>query len=100
MAGGNDSGGNGGEKTYFEQQREMLVGEVAQNLEAVLQNINKLNRSLEGIIAVSPAHGSSISVLVETNYFFCLFFVLFCFVLAPSGFSNHKMSFRCHDTSS
>ncbi|KAF9635322.1 putative dash complex subunit dad1 protein [Lasiodiplodia theobromae] len=51
MAGGNDGGGNGGEKTYFEQQREMLVGEVAQNLEAVLQNINKLNRSLEGIIA-------------------------------------------------
>lgn len=50
MPGGNNSSG---EKTYFEQQREMLVGEVAQNLEAVLQNINKLNRSLEGVIAVS-----------------------------------------------
>lgn len=50
MPGGNNSNG---EKTYFEQQREMLVGEVAQNLEAVLQNINKLNRSLEGVIAVS-----------------------------------------------
>lgn len=56
---GNNNNNNGGaaaapgEKTYFEQQREMLVGEVAQNLEAVLQNINKLNRSLEGVIAVS-----------------------------------------------
>ncbi|KAK7715803.1 Dolichyl-diphosphooligosaccharide-protein glycosyltransferase subunit dad1 [Botryosphaeria dothidea] len=55
MPGGNNSSG---EKTYFEQQREMLVGEVAQNLEAVLQNINKLNRSLEGVIAVGNEFGS------------------------------------------
>ena len=64
------------EKTYFEQQREMLVGEIAQvrppprisnthrcmlsqerltalqSLELVLQNINKLNRSLEEITQV------------------------------------------------
>ncbi|GAB7361687.1 hypothetical protein MBLNU230_g1734t2 [Neophaeotheca triangularis] len=56
-------------KSYFEQQRELLVGDVAavscpskkgiaigangsQSLENVLQNINKLNRSLEGVIAV------------------------------------------------
>lgn len=37
---------------YFEQQRAILVDEIAANLEAVLQNINKLNRSLEGITAV------------------------------------------------
>ncbi|OJD40691.1 dash complex subunit dad1 [Diplodia corticola] len=60
MAGNNNNngGGGGGEKTYFEQQREMLVGDVAQNLEAVLQNMNKLNRSLEGIIAVGNEFGS------------------------------------------
>lgn len=97
MAGGNDGGGNGGGKTYFEQQREMLVGEVAQNLEAVLQNINKLNRSLESIIAVSPAYESSISVLVGK---FSFLFIFCCFVLAPSGFSNHKMSFGYHNISS
>jgi len=39
-------------KTYFEQQREGLVGEIAITLEQVLQNLNKLNRSLEGVIAV------------------------------------------------
>lgn len=44
--------GSSGEKTYFEQQRELLVGEVAQSLENVLQNMNRLNRSLEGVIAV------------------------------------------------
>ncbi|EOD46744.1 putative dash complex subunit dad1 protein [Neofusicoccum parvum] len=54
---GTNNGGDG-TKTYFEQQREMLVGEVAQNLEAVLQNINKLNRSLEGVIAVGNEFGS------------------------------------------
>ncbi|KAL1627970.1 Dolichyl-diphosphooligosaccharide-protein glycosyltransferase subunit dad1 [Neofusicoccum ribis] len=54
---GANNGGDGN-KTYFEQQREMLVGEVAQNLEAVLQNINKLNRSLEGVIAVGNEFGS------------------------------------------
>ncbi|KAF2813165.1 uncharacterized protein BDZ99DRAFT_460459 [Mytilinidion resinicola] len=39
-----------GEKSYFEQQREMLMGEVAMSLDHVLHNINKLNRSLEEII--------------------------------------------------
>ncbi|OCL02677.1 hypothetical protein AOQ84DRAFT_382427 [Glonium stellatum] len=55
-AGSASLNGNGAagpaEKTYFEQQREMLVGEIAQSLEHVLQNINKLNRSLEEVIAV------------------------------------------------
>ncbi|KAF2771448.1 hypothetical protein EJ03DRAFT_325503 [Teratosphaeria nubilosa] len=37
---------------YFEQQRALLINDVAASLENVLQNINKLNRSLEGVIAV------------------------------------------------
>lgn len=40
------------EKTYFEQQREALVGEIANSFEHVLANINKLNRSLEAVITV------------------------------------------------
>ncbi|RMZ21335.1 hypothetical protein D0859_14649 [Hortaea werneckii] len=42
--------------SYFENQRALLVNDVAAvrlpSLENVLQNINKLNRSLEGVIAV------------------------------------------------
>ncbi|CAK7219431.1 Dolichyl-diphosphooligosaccharide-protein glycosyltransferase subunit dad1 [Sporothrix bragantina] len=33
-------------KTFFEQQRELLLGEIAM----VLANINKLNRSLEAVV--------------------------------------------------
>ncbi|KAH8678300.1 DASH complex subunit Dad1-domain-containing protein [Xylariales sp. PMI_506] len=40
------------DKTYFEQQREALIGDIAMSFEHVLANINKLNRSLESIIAV------------------------------------------------
>ncbi|KAI4624389.1 hypothetical protein J4E83_004063 [Alternaria metachromatica] len=39
-------------KSYYEQQRELLVTEIAQSLEVVLQNINKLNRSLEEVTSV------------------------------------------------
>ncbi|KAL9119381.1 MAG: hypothetical protein Q9187_004067 [Circinaria calcarea] len=53
------------EKSYFEQQRDALVGEIAivrpssaLSFEQVLQNINKLNRSLEGVIAVGNEFGS------------------------------------------
>ncbi|KAF2458971.1 DASH complex subunit Dad1, partial [Lineolata rhizophorae] len=45
-------------KTEFERQRDELVGEVAMSLEHVLQNINKLNRSLEGVIAVGNEFSS------------------------------------------
>ncbi|KAF2083436.1 hypothetical protein K490DRAFT_15160, partial [Saccharata proteae CBS 121410] len=41
------------ERSYFEQQREELFSEIAQSMEHVLQNINRLNRSLESVIAVS-----------------------------------------------
>lgn len=44
--------------TPFHAARESLVSEIAQSLENVLQNINKLNRSLEGVIAVGNEFGS------------------------------------------
>jgi len=46
------------EKSYFEQQREVLIGEIAVSFEHVLANINKLNRSLEGVIAVGNEFSS------------------------------------------
>ena len=66
--------------SYFENQRALLVNDVAavrllsahcfhdapadtvQSLENVLQNINKLNRSLEGVIAVR---------LPDAMHFYC-----------------------------
>ncbi|MCJ1398434.1 hypothetical protein MMC11_001632 [Xylographa trunciseda] len=42
----------------FEQQRAALVAEIATSLEHVLQNINKLNRALEGVIAVGNEFGA------------------------------------------
>ncbi|KAH8177949.1 DASH complex subunit dad1 domain-containing protein [Sarocladium implicatum] len=46
------------EKTYFEQQREVLIGEIAMSFEQVLANMNKLNRSLEAVIAVGNEFSS------------------------------------------
>ncbi|RYP53729.1 hypothetical protein DL768_001329 [Monosporascus sp. mg162] len=46
------------EKSYFEQQREALIGEIAMSFEHVLANINKLNRSLEAVIAVGNEFSS------------------------------------------
>ncbi|KAI1439060.1 DASH complex subunit Dad1-domain-containing protein [Xylaria sp. CBS 124048] len=54
-------GGGGGatrEKTYFELQREALIGEIAMSFEHVLANINKLNRSLEAVVAVGNEFSS------------------------------------------
>ncbi|KAK4133145.1 hypothetical protein BT67DRAFT_443078 [Trichocladium antarcticum] len=48
----------GREKTYFEQQRGELIGEIAMSFEHVLANINKLNRSLEAVIAVGNEFSS------------------------------------------
>ncbi|CAF9942288.1 hypothetical protein IMSHALPRED_003457 [Imshaugia aleurites] len=45
-------------KSSFFQQRDALVGEIAVSLENVLQNMNKLNRSLEGVIAVGNEFGA------------------------------------------
>ncbi|KUJ23180.1 uncharacterized protein LY89DRAFT_776979 [Mollisia scopiformis] len=47
-----------GEKSYFEQQREVLLKEIGVSFEHVLANINKLNRSLEGVIAVGNEFSS------------------------------------------
>ncbi|KAI1471264.1 DASH complex subunit Dad1-domain-containing protein [Daldinia caldariorum] len=46
------------EKTYFEQQREALISEIAMSFEHVLANINKLNRSLEAVVAVGNEFSS------------------------------------------
>ncbi|KAM0323003.1 hypothetical protein ACHAQA_009102 [Verticillium albo-atrum] len=46
------------EKTYFEQQREALIGEIAMSFEHVLANVNKLNRSLEAVTAVGNEFSS------------------------------------------
>ncbi|KAG9239181.1 hypothetical protein BJ875DRAFT_244652 [Amylocarpus encephaloides] len=42
-----------GGRSFFEQQRELLLQDINVSFEHVLHNINKLNRSLEGVIAVS-----------------------------------------------
>ncbi|KAK1730517.1 hypothetical protein CaCOL14_001007 [Colletotrichum acutatum] len=57
------------EKTYFEQQREELIGEIAMNFEQVLANINKLNRSLEAVITVEslPFPPFSNTLALETR---------------------------------
>ncbi|KAI4761688.1 hypothetical protein E4T52_02659 [Aureobasidium sp. EXF-3400] len=57
MSTNNRSQGGQGEKTYFEQQRELVLQDVATNLEQVLQNMNTLNRSLESVIAVGNEFG-------------------------------------------
>ncbi|BAE63173.1 DASH complex subunit Dad1-domain-containing protein [Aspergillus flavus] len=44
--------------TVFEQQREELVREIAVGMEQVLQNINRLNRNLESIVAVGNEFSS------------------------------------------
>lgn len=38
--------------TYFEKQRDLLITEIATSMDTVLNNINALNRSLEGTVAV------------------------------------------------
>ncbi|TGZ85159.1 hypothetical protein EX30DRAFT_337557 [Ascodesmis nigricans] len=41
-----------GEKSYFEQQRELLLTQIAATMEQVLTNMNTLNRNLESAIDV------------------------------------------------
>ncbi|RFU73714.1 dash complex subunit dad1 domain-containing [Trichoderma arundinaceum] len=50
--------GNASSRAYFEQQREALIGDIAESFEQVLANINKLNRSLEAVIAVGNEFSS------------------------------------------
>ncbi|CAP71035.1 uncharacterized protein PODANS_6_4060 [Podospora anserina S mat+] len=67
VSGPTAAAGEGGtrEKTYFELQREELVSEIAMSFEHVLANINKLNRSLEAVIAVGNEF-SSVEALWST----------------------------------
>ncbi|KAI0424970.1 DASH complex subunit Dad1-domain-containing protein [Xylaria sp. FL1042] len=60
VVGGSTGAGGGAtrEKTHFEQQREALIGEIAMSFEHVLANINKLNRSLEAVVAVGNEFSS------------------------------------------
>ncbi|KAK9377214.1 DASH complex subunit Dad1-domain-containing protein [Lipomyces chichibuensis] len=55
------------EKSYFEKQRDALIAEIAVSLEHVLSNVNTLNRSLEGAIAVGKEF-ESVSTLWSTFY--------------------------------
>ncbi|QIW99334.1 hypothetical protein AMS68_004852 [Peltaster fructicola] len=45
------------ERSNFEEQRALLLNDVVASMENVLQNINRLNRNLEGIIAVGNEFG-------------------------------------------
>ena len=54
------------EKSAFEKQRDMLIGQITQvetrlnllltqqSMEQIITNMNLLNRSIEGVIAVLP----------------------------------------------
>jgi DASH complex subunit DAD1 len=44
--------------TYFEKQRDLLMAEIAVSMDSVLNNINALNRSIEGAIAVGKEFDS------------------------------------------
>ncbi len=44
--------------TYFEKQRDLLISEIAISMDSVLNNINALNRSLEGVIQVGKEFDS------------------------------------------
>ncbi|PMD18762.1 hypothetical protein NA56DRAFT_647644 [Hyaloscypha hepaticicola] len=46
------------ENSFFEQQREVLLREIGVSFEHVLANINKLNRAMEGVIAVGNEFSS------------------------------------------
>ncbi|KAL4993042.1 DASH complex subunit Dad1-domain-containing protein [Aspergillus recurvatus] len=45
-------------RTVFEEQREELVREIANSMEEVLANINRLSRNLDSVIAVGNEFGS------------------------------------------
>ncbi|KAL4736063.1 DASH complex subunit Dad1-domain-containing protein [Aspergillus similis] len=45
-------------RTVFEEQREELVREIANGMEEVLANINRLSRNLDSVIAVGNEFGS------------------------------------------
>jgi len=44
--------------TYFQTQRALLVTEIAQAMDSVLTNLNRLNRALEPILVIGNEFGS------------------------------------------
>ncbi len=96
------------EKTYFEQQREALLSDIGmvscclstpprahcallllryansvvvwfQSFEQVLANINKLNRSLESIIAVCIQKPFALGTILQKEWYsFLCFFIILC----------------------
>ncbi|TID26012.1 gb [Venturia nashicola] len=46
------------QSTYFNQQRALLVNEIAAALDTTLTHLNRLNRSLESIVAVGNEFSS------------------------------------------
>lgn len=55
------------EQTEFERRRDGLVREIGGSMESVLQNLNALNRSLEGVGAVGREF-ESVSTLWKEFY--------------------------------
>ncbi|QKX57998.1 uncharacterized protein TRUGW13939_05118 [Talaromyces rugulosus] len=53
----------------FEFQRSELVREIALSMESALQNINRLNRNLESIIAVGNEFGSVEALWSQFEHF-------------------------------
>lgn len=51
------------DRSDFEEQRALLLKDVVASIENVLQNINRLNRNLEGIIAVGFVDHASCTVI-------------------------------------
>jgi DASH complex subunit DAD1 len=45
-------------QSYFHQQRALLVSEIAQSLDTLLTQLNRLNRGLESVIAVGNEFSS------------------------------------------
>ncbi|KKA29734.1 hypothetical protein TD95_003891 [Thielaviopsis punctulata] len=52
------TGSSNKEKSFFEQEREALISDIALSFNNVLTNLNNLNRSLEAVIAVGNEFSS------------------------------------------
>ncbi|KAH3675053.1 hypothetical protein WICMUC_002885 [Wickerhamomyces mucosus] len=48
--------------TFFEKQRDLLISEITVSMDSVLTNLNALNRSMEGTIAVGKEFDSVASL--------------------------------------
>lgn len=53
--------------SYFEKQRDLLISDISTSMEKVLNNLNSLNRSMEGCVAVGKEF-DSVSVVWSKFY--------------------------------